>query len=83
MIEKAEPGYYDLILMDIQMPNMNGCKATKMIRRIPDAVKADIPIVAMIANAFEKDKKSALEAGMNGFISKPIQIPKLEHCPRF
>ena len=77
MVEKAEPGYYDLILMDIQMPNMDGIKATKVIRRLPDAVKADIPIVAMTANAFMEDKKSALEAGMNDFVAKPINVNEL------
>ena len=77
MVEKAEPGYYDLILMDIQMPNMDGIKATKVIRRLPDAVKADIPIVAMTANAFMEDKKSALEAGMNDFVVKPINVNEL------
>ncbi len=68
---------YDLILMDVQMPNMNGLKATTVIRRLPDKAKAKIPIIAMTANAFEEDRKKCLEAGMNGFISKPIDIRKL------
>lgn len=66
--------YYNLILMDIQMPNMNGYTATRIIRSMEDRKKADIPIIAMTANAFEKDKKNAFESGMNGFISKPIDI---------
>jgi len=74
MLSEKEPGYYDLILMDIQMPNLNGYQATEKIRKFDDTVKANIPILAMTANAFEEDKKKALEAGMNGHIAKPIQI---------
>ena len=77
MLKKAQPGYYDLILMDIQMPNMNGYEATRAIRRMDDPAKAGIPIYAMTANAFEEDKRDALAAGMNGHIAKPIEIDKL------
>ena len=76
-IEKMPAGTYDMILMDIQMPKMNGYKATQAIRRLPDKDKACIPIVAMTANAFEEDKKDAFAAGMNGHIAKPIQVDKL------
>ena len=72
-------GTYDLILMDIQMPHMDGYKATKVIRNFADKAKADIPIVAMTANAFEEDKRNAFEAGMNGHIAKPIDIEKVEN----
>ena len=70
-------GTYDMILMDIQMPNMNGYKATQAIRHLQDKDKACIPIIAMTANAFEEDKRDAIAAGMNGHIAKPIQIDKL------
>ena len=70
-------GTYDLILMDIQMPRMNGYKATQAIRHLPDKDKACIPIIAMTANAFEEDKREAIEAGMDGHIAKPIQVDKL------
>ena len=76
-IEKMPAGTYDMILMDIQMPKMNGYKATQAIRRLPDRDKACIPIIAMTANAFEEDKREALAAGMNGHIAKPIQVDKL------
>ena len=76
-IEKMPAGTYDMILMDIQMPKMNGYKATQAIRRLPDKDKACIPIVAMTANAFEEDKRDAFAAGMNGHIAKPIQVDKL------
>ena len=76
-IEKMPAGTYDMILMDIQMPKMNGYKATQAIRRLPDKDKAYIPIVAMTANAFEEDKRDAFAAGMNGHIAKPIQVDKL------
>ena len=66
-----------MILMDIQMPKMDGYKATQAIRRLPDREKACIPIIAMTANAFEEDKREALAAGMNGHIAKPIQVDKL------
>ena len=70
-------GTYDLILMDIQMPKMDGYKATKEIRSLQDNAKASIPIVAMTANAFEEDKKKAFDAGMDGHIAKPINIEDL------
>ena len=73
----AVPGQYDLILMDIQMPKMDGYEATRRIRALPDHAQASIPIVAMTANAFAEDKRAALEAGMNGHVAKPIEIPKL------
>lgn len=76
MLRKAEPGYYDLILMDVQMPNMNGYQATERIRELPDE-RREIPIIAMTANAFEEDKQHAFAAGMNGHIAKPIDVAKL------
>ena len=79
MIQKAASDYYDLVLMDIQMPNMDGYKATRTIRRLPDKQKADIPIIAMTANAFEEDRKKAFRMGMNGHIAKPIQIETLKN----
>ena len=77
-LEKAPSGTYDLILMDIQMPNMDGYKTTRVIRHLPDRQKAQIPIVAMTANAFAEDKKKALDMGMNGHISKPIDIEQIK-----
>ena len=74
MLEKAANGTYQLILMDIQMPVMNGYDATKKIRRMDDPQKANIPIVAMTANAFSEDKQVALDAGMNDHIAKPINM---------
>ena len=76
-ITKMPAGTYDMILMDIQMPKMDGYKATQVIRRLPDKEKACIPIIAMTANAFEEDKRDAIAAGMNGHIAKPIQVDKL------
>lgn len=73
--EKPE-GYFDMILMDIQMPNIDGYTATKMIRSLKDS-KAQIPIVAMTANAYEEDRQKAHEAGMNGFIAKPLDVDEM------
>ena len=74
MLEKAANGMYQLILMDIQMPVMNGYDAAKKIRRMEDPQKANIPIIAMTANAFSEDKQAALDAGMNDHIAKPINM---------
>ena len=76
-IEQMASGTYDLILMDIQMPNMDGYQATQCIRHLNDKKKAEIPIIAMTANAFAEDRKRALDAGMNGHVAKPIDIEKL------
>lgn len=76
MLTGSEPGYYQLILMDVQMPVMNGYEATKQIRAL-DSPLADIPILAMTANAFEEDKQDALDSGMNGHIAKPINVETL------
>lgn len=77
MLEKAANGTYQIILMDVQMPVMNGYDAAKKIRRMDDAQKANIPIVAMTANAFSEDKQVALDAGMNDHIAKPIDMSVL------
>ena len=77
MVERANAGYYHLVLMDIQMPRMNGYEATRSIRAMPDAGKATLPILAMTANAFDEDKKEAVRAGMNGHLAKPIDARKL------
>ena len=76
-MEQTSAGQYDLILMDIQMPNMDGYEATRRIRAMADARKATVPIFAMTANAFEEDRQNALNAGMNGHIAKPLDIPHL------
>lgn len=77
MLAKSDPGYYQVILMDVQMPVMNGYEATKEIRRMENQDLASIPIIAMTANAFEEDKQEALKSGMNGHIAKPIDIEVL------
>ena len=76
-MSNASAGQYDIILMDIQMPRMNGYEATKAIRALPDLYASRIPIIAMTANAFEEDKQNAFASGMNGHIAKPIDVPKL------
>ena len=76
-VKNSEAGYYDLILMDVQMPIMNGYNATKAIRSLPEPELASIPIVAMTANAFNEDKEEALKAGMNDHVAKPLDIDKL------
>ena len=77
IMKNAAPGYYDLILMDVQMPIMNGYEATKAIRKLDDAALANIPIVAMTANAFDEDRKTAMESGMNAHVAKPINVDVL------
>ncbi len=77
MVTQSQPGWYQLVLMDVQMPVMNGYEATRQIRQLEDPKLAGIPILAMTANAFEEDKQEALRSGMNGHISKPINISKL------
>lgn len=77
MVASSEPGYYDVVLMDIQMPVMDGYEASREIRKLSDPKLAGIPIIALTANAFEEDKKLAFEAGMNAHVGKPINVPVL------
>lgn len=77
MIKQSEPGYYGLILMDIQMPIMDGYRATRAIREMKNPALAGIPIIAVSANAFEEDKKMAMESGMNAHLAKPLDTPRL------
>lgn len=76
MLKDAPVGYYDTVLMDIQMPNMNGYQATGVIRKLPDE-RAKIPIIAITANAFEEDRQAALAAGMDDYVAKPVEISEL------
>ena len=76
-VKNSKPGSYDLVLMDVQMPVMNGYEATRQIRALKDPALAGITILAMTANAFDEDRKKALESGMDGFLSKPIVIEEL------
>ena len=76
-VAASRPGCYDLVLMDIQMPVMDGCAATRAIRKLKEPALANIPILAMTANAFDEDRNAAIACGMNGFLSKPIQIEEL------
>jgi CheY-like chemotaxis protein len=82
MLEKAKPGAYDLILMDVQMPVMDGLEATRRIRSLNKDYFKNVPIVAMTANAFEEDRKAALDAGMNEHVAKPIDVEKLKKVLR-
>lgn len=77
MVASSKPGYYDAVLMDIQMPVMDGYEATKAIRALGNPALAEIPILAMTANAFKEDEQAAEQAGMQGHIAKPIDLPKM------
>lgn len=77
MLKASEPGYYQLVLMDVRMPVMNGYEATKAIRSLDNKELASVPILAMTANAFEEDKQEAMAAGMNGHLAKPINVKVL------
>ena len=82
LVAASAPGYYDLVLMDIQMPVMDGHEATRRIRNLEDKELAKVPVVAMTANAFDEDRKAAKECGMNGFISKPINMQEVVQALR-
>ncbi|MDO4496920.1 MAG: response regulator [Bacteroidales bacterium] len=83
MLEQADDDYYSIVLMDIQMPHMNGYEATRAIRCMQNNAKATIPVLAMTANAFEEDRRNAIQAGMNGHIAKPIDINELKKMLAF
>lgn len=76
MFAQSKPGYYDAILMDVQMPNMDGVQATQSIRKL-DRPDKDLPIIAMTADAFSADVKKCLDAGMDAHVAKPIDIPEM------
>lgn len=81
-VSESEEGDFDLILMDVQMPVMDGYEATRRIRALENRQLANIPIFAMTANAFEEDRKNALEAGMNDHLTKPVDVNKLKEALR-
>ena len=74
---QCKPGFIDLVLMDIMMPMMDGYAATRAIRALDDPAIANVPIIAMTANAFDEDMRSAMKSGMNGYLSKPLDVDKL------
>ena len=76
-VEAAPAGWYAAVLMDVQMPVMDGYESARRIRALPDPGKAGVPIVAVTANAFEEDRNTALEAGMDGHLPKPYDVPKM------
>ena len=76
-IAASRPGDFAMVLMDLQMPVMDGCQAARAIRALPDPELSGIPIIAMTANAFEEDQRMSLESGMNGHLAKPIDISQL------
>lgn len=76
-VEKAAPGYYDCILMDIEMPVMNGLEATAAIRSLPNRIRAGVPVIAMTASAFAEDKKKCMDAGMDSYLTKPADAEKM------
>lgn len=78
-VKASAPGYYNAVLMDIQMPRMNGYDATRLIRKLENKELADIPVIAMTANAFDEDIRAAKEAGMNDHVAKPIDFDKLKN----
>ena len=81
-VSASVPGYFDAVLMDIQMPVMDGYEATKAIRSLEDRALADIPVIAMTANAFSEDVRKAHDAGMNGHIAKPIDVDNMMNVLR-
>ena len=78
MICAADPSTYDLVLMDIQMPVMDGYAATRAIRALPDPLRATVPIIAVSANAFSEDRRRSLESGMDAHLAKPLDINRLQ-----
>ena len=78
MMKASAPGYYDMILMDIMMPNMNGLEATRQIRKLSRLDSKTIPIVAMTANAFAEEQRQSVASGMNAHLSKPLSMEKLQ-----
>ena len=82
MIVNSDPWYYSAVLMDIQMPVMDGYEATKRIRALPDRSRAQIPIIAMTANAFKEDRSRAAESGMDAYITKPVDVLTLRYVLR-
>lgn len=76
-VKAKEPGYYHFILMDLEMPTMDGYEATMMIRKLPNRIRANIPIIALTANAFPEDRERAADVGMDDFLAKPINSSRL------
>ena len=77
MLQSAAPDHFDMVLMDIQMPVMNGYEATRHLRKLENKALAELPVIAMTANAFEEDRQQAMEAGMDGFVAKPLNTKEL------